>query len=225
MKRSRLFAAVLTAALTLSAGGNVSEAKTGSVIFEGEAEKFVTSVDGGEFTGIMPGESKTLNLMISNEYSEEMKFYMSAEILTNIAERGDRKAVYDFSIAKNDQMFFTTVIGGEAGYNISSGKEYLTEDNHILLDTLKKGESSKITITLKLDGDSAENAYQNQEGNIQLTFSVETPEGPPTLIKKITKTVRTGDLLPVGIMIAAAGSLLLIIIILLKKRKTRREEE
>lgn len=225
MKRRKLFAAVLTLALALASVGNVSAAETGSVIFEGEAEKFVTQVDGDEFENIMPGESRTLNIMISNDHSEEMKFYMSAEIFKNIAESGDKRAVYDFSIAKDDQVFFTAIIGGESGENISSGKEYLTKDNHILLDILKKGESSKVSITLSLDGDSADNAYQNQAGEIQLRFSVETPEGPATLLKKITKTVRTGDVLPIGIMIAAAGSLLLIIIILLKKRKGRMEDE
>ena len=237
MKGRMLFTVILTAALTLGMCFPVSAAETGSVIFKGEAEKFVTNIEGHEFTGIRPGESKTLTLTLSNEYSEEMKFYVSAEILDNIAESGDRKAVYDFSIAKNDEIFFTTVIGGEDKYNISSGKEYLTEDNHILLDILKKGESDKITITLALDGDSAENAYQSQAGNIQLVFSVETPEGPPTVVEKvvntvkgtaknIVKTVRTGDVLPIGMIVAAVVSLTAIIVILVnRKKRTETEEE
>lgn len=236
MKRRKLFTAVLTAALALGMAMNVSAADDGSVVFKGEAEKFVTHVDGEEFTGIRPGETKTMTLSLSNEYSEEMKFYMSAEILDNIAESGDKKAVYDFSIAKNGDTFFATVIGGEEKYNVSTGKEYLTEDNNILLDTLKKGQSDDVSITLALDGDSAKNSYQNQEGEIQLVFSVETPEAPPTVVEKVVKyvkgatntvikTVKTGDVLPIGIIIAAGVSLLAIIVVIVKRRKEKREEQ
>lgn len=236
MKKRKLFTAVLTAALTLGMVLNVSAADKGSIVFKGQAEKFVTNVSGDEFTNIRPGETKQLTLSLSNEHSEEMKFYMSAEILDNIAESGDKKAVYDFSIARNGVTFFATIIGGEEGYNISSGKEYLTEDNHILLDTLKRGANDEISIILTLDGNSARNTYQNQEGEIQLMFSVETPEEAPTVVRKVTnyvnsatrnviRTVKTGDVLPIGIMVAAAVSLLVIIVVFIKKRKNNMEEE
>ncbi|MGL6293112.1 hypothetical protein, partial [Eubacterium aggregans] len=142
--KKRCIPFILTAVFLLATMGTVL-AEGGEVItFKGEAEKFVYSMDGDfstqGFTDLQPGEDRTLTLILKNDGSREMSFYMSVEILDNIAEKtADSQAVYDFSIAKNGTTFFSTVIGGGSAYNQSVGREYLQEDNNILLDTLAVG--------------------------------------------------------------------------------------
>lgn len=205
---------------------------TGSVSFQGDAKAFVTNVSGDEFTGMVPGEERTLTLSLNNEHSSAIKFYMSAEILDNIAESGDKMAVYDFTIAKNGQVFFTTVIGGEEKYNISTGKDYLTTDNHILLDSLAKGENTELSISLKLDGSSAGNTYQSQQGDFQLKFSVEkapmavnqeTTDEQKQYKNTIIQRIKTGDALPIGIFVVLTiASMTVILAVLVNNKKNRK---
>ena len=68
-----------------------------SYVFEGGANAFVTDVSGsatGGFTGMEPGETRDLTLSLTNGDSKDVNFYMSAEILKNLAEQGDQNAVY-----------------------------------------------------------------------------------------------------------------------------------
>lgn len=243
MNKKKIFAVILTTILAFNSTSLVF-AKDKVINFQGEAKKFITE-DGGDlgeegFENMDPGEQRTQTVTLKNSDYQEMKFYMSAEILSNIADQGDQQAVYTLNINKNNQTFFSTVIGSEEN---AVGKEYLDKDNNILLASLKKGESTQIEVVIELDGDSTENAYQNKTGQIQLNFHVEVAEKEEAKVVKevITKTntttepqnaatkkklVKTGDDLPVGMMLAVAGMSLVIIIgtIAVKKKKDAEEK-
>lgn len=194
MKKAAAFLLCLAILFAGSAPAFAEGTKT--IIFKGEAEKFVTNISGDVqqlgFTNMQPGDERSLTLTLRNDDAQKMTFYMSAEILDNIAEKtADGQAVYDFVISRNGEVFFSTVIGGGQAYNQTVGDQYLDASNNILLDTLGKGESNTVTITLKLDGDSAGNSYMNQTGQIQLVFTVATPtpNEPVTVINNITKYI------------------------------------
>lgn len=168
---------IITLALLLATGLTASAAET--ITFKGQAEKFVTDVSGDaeSFDNMLPGEKRTISLTLKNEDSSEMRFYMSAEILDNIASKtADSQAVYDFVISKNGQPFFTTIIGGGTAKNTSAGEKYLDESNNILLDTLAQGQSDVIDISLELEGNSTGNSYMKQTGEIQLVFTASTTD-------------------------------------------------
>ncbi|MBR0384247.1 MAG: hypothetical protein IJH61_06155 [Eubacteriaceae bacterium] len=171
-----------------------------NLVFQGDTQKFVTDVSGsatGGFTGMVPGEARDLTLTLTNNDKQNVDFFMSSEILNNIAEQGDKNAVYDFNISKNGQVFFKSVIGGSSPdkQNISIGAEYLTEDNNILLDTMVPGQTDTVSISLKLDGDSTDDTYQDKEGKVQFVFSAGAPVSNDggTLINRIVKTVTRGS--------------------------------
>lgn len=177
--RIKRIALLLMAALLFSTMSTAFAAGDETITFKGTAEKFVSDVqkDSEGFTGMLPGEERTVTLTLVNQDSSEMKFYMSAEIIDNIAGKtADSQAVYDFVISKNGTPFFSTIIGGGTTQNNSIGSEYLDKDNNILLDTLAQGQSDVIDITLKLDGSSTGNSYMNQTGDIQLVFTASTPD-------------------------------------------------
>lgn len=168
---------LITLALLLATALPAFAAET--ITFKGQAEKFVKEVTGDAeaFTDMLPGENRTIRLTLKNEDSSEMKFYMSAEILDNIASKtADSQAVYDFVISKNGQPFFTTIIGGGTAKNTSAGEKYLDESNNILLDTLAQGQSDVIDISLELEGNSTGNSYMQQTGEIQLVFTASTTD-------------------------------------------------
>ena len=184
------------------------------------------------FTDLQPGEDRTLTLILKNDGSREMSFYMSAEILDNIAEKtADSQAVYDFSIAKNGTTFFSTVIGGGSAYNQSVGREYLQEDNNILLDTLAVGAQDRVTVAIKLDGQSAENSYMDKTGKIQLVFNAGYPVTPgQSMIKTVTQYI-TGERSIVNTGVGGASmaaivigvALIILAVVLIVKRRKRGE--
>lgn len=186
---------LITLALLLATGLTASAAET--ITFKGQAEKFVTDVSGDakSFDDMLPGEKRTISLTLKNEDSSEMKFYMSAEILDNIASKtADSQAVYDFVISKNGQPFFTTIIGGGTAKNTSAGEKYLDESNNILLDTLAQGQSDVIDISLELEGNSTGNSYMKQTGEIQLVFTASTidpaaPGGGGNVIERLVQSI------------------------------------
>ncbi len=211
-----------------------------NLVFQGDSQKFVNDVSGsatGGFTGMAPGESRDLTLTLTNSDKQNVDFFMSAEILNNIAEQGDQNAVYDFNISKNGQVFFSTVIGGSSQdkQNISIGAEYLTENNNILLDTMAPGQTDTITISLKLDGDSTDDTYQDKEGKVQFVFSAGAPVANDggTLINRIVKTVTRGSsnnasspdtgvnagaMLMVALLLVVVAVVLIAVVIVRRKR-------
>lgn len=242
--RKYITAIMITLVMIVSAGAVYA---ADSFVFQGSSQKFVTDVSGtagSGFDNMEPGETRDLSLTLTNADSNDTNFYMSAEILKNIAEQGDKNAIYDFSIAKNGTVFFDTVIGGSSSdkQNISIGSEYLQEDNTILLDTLSKGQKDTITISLKLDGDSAENAYMNQTGKIQLVFSAGSPVTPSpgnivnTIVRYVTGqgTVTTvnanvntgvqGTMMPIILVLVLLAAAIIIVFAVLKKKRRDRNE-
>jgi len=189
MKRKIIL--ILIFVLVLAGGTSVFAQSSQDIVFDGNAQNFVTSVNENDkgFSDMEPGESRTVELTLKNSDQQEIKFFMNSEILDNIAAKTqDKQAVYDFSIAADGQIFFQAVIGGGMTENISIGQEYMTTDNNILLKVLQPNETSTITLTLKLDGDSAGNTYQGQSGVIGLNFRAETIEAEPeTIYQTITQ--------------------------------------
>ena len=234
--KKKIVTLLITAALLLATGLSASAAET--ITFKGQAEKFVTSVDGDveTFTDMLTGETRTVSLTLKNEDSSEMKFYMSAEILDNIASKtADSQAVYDFVISKNGQPFFTTIIGGGTAKNTSAGEKYLDESNNILLDTLARGQSDVIDISLTLEGNSTGNSYMEKTGQIQLVFTASTPDNPAggtnveRLVQAITHPGATGPntglnggspyLLIAGACVVIAVVVIIILIVTRKKKE------
>ena len=224
--KNKILTAIVTMFMLL---GNVSGvyAKDTVVTFDGEASSFMNISEGDvNFKGMMPGETRSINVVLNNTKGSKMNFYMSASILDNIAAKADQNAVYDFTIANNDQVFFESIIGGTTDNTV--GQEYLTDDNNILLAELEDGESSKVTITLKLDGDSAENTYMNQEGQIKLVFTFGTPTENngtnETVVQRVINYIKTGDNAPI-VMLASlmVVSGVFIAIVLLKRKKEVKE--
>ncbi|MEG0377729.1 MAG: hypothetical protein RR614_04540 [Eubacterium sp.] len=224
---------IISLIFLLSTGLSVSAAEI--FIFKGQSEKFVTDITGDTdgFTEMLPGETRTVNLSLKNEDSSEIKFYMSAEILDNIASKtADSQAVYTFIISKNGTPFFSTIIGGGTTKNSSVGDQYLDESNNILLDTLSQGQSDQISITLELDGNSTGNSYMKKTGEIQLVFTASTPDSPiqgggvvQQIIKRITNNGRSpgtglmGSNRQLYLILAGAGVVIIAVILMIIKKK------
>ncbi len=182
--------------------GNVAAADT--ITYLGEAGDFI-SLEGGaiDFTTMFPGETRTATFDLVNDSDNEMRFYVASEILDNIAEKGDGTAVYEFTIDDGSEDIFQAIIGNN---EVTIGSEFLVVENNILLGALMPGETMTVNINIYLDGDSANNDYQGQTGEIAIVFSVEEviPYTPPTGDNSISPIIYG------GLIVGAAAVLILI---------------
>ncbi len=216
----------LLPAMTVGATGGTSN----GIVFDGDTEQFVTDLQGTGFTGMLPGETQEVSFVVTNDDPSELRFYMSAALLKNIAASGEGNAVYEFNMYRNNETaaFFSAVIGREV--DISAGADLMNSDNKILVDALNQGESASVRIELHLDPATA-NDMQDQAGNIQLQFSVETIDPAPTVTETITQTVTGGDsvktgddsqtqiFLYMGLAVAAAVAIGTLLVALKKKNR------
>lgn len=249
MRNRGLLAVLLSAVLCLTSTITVLADSDGTVItYEGETKQFVIEEEGNLSKGLAdmdPGEERTGTITLRNNDDNEMRFYISGEVAYNIAEEGDKLAVYEIMLEKNNREFYHGIIGSKENKNQNNtdlGLEYL-EDTTLLAD-LKKGESVQVAIKIVLDGDSTGNSYQDKQGEIQLKINAEYKDDnkPPednnqpkdnnhpknnnqkNSTKTIIKAAKTGDYTNV-IPYITVGTISLIVIILLFRAKKAREEK
>ena len=240
MKFNKIIITALTALLVLGQAIPALAADT-VITLDASARDFVKMESDEDFQGMEPGEQRTAEITLTNSANDEMSFYISGEIVNNLADTGDEDqwAVYDLLLYKGteDTPFFEGTIGSAKNKELErseTGLNYLKDDT--LLATLKKGESTTVRIMLKLDGDSTGNSYENKAGEMKLNISASIPtvNDPGTIKKTVTKqniiqklvNVKTGDGTPIGMIILIAGAAVLVIIILLviKHRRSKKEE-
>lgn len=237
MIRRKIAAAVLATTLIFGSAVSVMASDKNLTYPDDFSTTAGSDILSDAFSDMLPGETRSQTIELKNTDAQQMKFYMYTEITDNFADKGDQNAIYTLELKKEGEAepFFSGIIGKD---KVDLGRDRLTEDNQVLLDSLKKGESSSVTITITLDGDSAENLYEEQSGVIKMVFSATEDNGIPKkqTIKKdqkkvygtsntITKIVKTGDEFPVEALLAVAGVSLVAVIILVSKRKKKVEDE
>ena len=224
MKTIKLgFAALLSLCLMTS----VVRANDAGITYTGDANEFIKTTDEiSVFKDIMPGEQRTQTIRLTNENYDSMKFFVKVDD-TSLLDKGTKgNIVYDIAFENDGTTFYSGRVGGMSKAN----KDNLGEN--YLLKTLKKGESTQISMSIKVDGTSMTDDYQGSLGNLGIVFSVEHSDNDKVveIIKKIPVInkipgVNTGDKTSVYSIVAIAGiSLIILCIVLLKRRKDEKHE-
>ena len=201
------------------------------ISFDGDAAnyfEFNTDQDDltENFEGMFPGETRSETFTLVNNDKREMKFYLNTEVLKDLTDTNNH-AVYDISFARDGEVFYDGTIGDE-GTLVDLSNQSMGEN--MLIATLNENESSVITMSIGIDGDSMGNVYQDAATQLQFVFSVQyddpvVPE--PTIVKKFVQAVRTGDyttLAPYVLGLVAAVAVIIGLIVTRKKRQAKEGE-
>lgn len=234
-KKFQFLSAALMAAILSMTSIHAAESDANSgLTFEGDSGNFITYEANSAYENMMPGEKRVQKITLTNNDSEELKFYVRAEYTNPLGEGVANDLIaYDIEFAANNESFYTGKIGGLTKANMNS-----LESNY-LLKTLKKGESTTVDFILKIDGDSMDNTYQNTEGYLNFIFSVERMENTP--VEKVVNVVKeipvinkipgvnTGDTTTIGLLLgifaASIVGLLILVIVKLRERKGEKHEK
>lgn len=228
-----LLAACLLASATMTAYAETSYGNADWAVTFTKDKKmesnFKTADLNDAIYGIQPGDNVIITLELKNENDTATDWYMTNEVLYSLEDRSANKetggGVYTYKLkytgpdGEEETLFDSDTVGGENESGAGEGLHQATDalSDYFFLDTLKKGQSSKIMLEVALDGDTQGNDYQNTLADLQMNFAVElntsgtdTQNPNPGTRGNI---VRTGDEMSLTPFIVAAcvtGTLLLL---------------
>ena len=229
MKRlglSILTALVLLLSLTVTAVAAEADNNEDLGSLEYNGTKLIASSDFADLndylSGMEPGDSVLFTVTLKNNGGEDADFWMKNDAIQSFED--NKKAsggAYTYILSYNgEELYNNETVGGDVADDLAKrgGLHEATEalKEFFFLDTLKSGDSAKVTLYVALDGLTQGNSYQDELSKINLTFGAEN------------HTVKTGDqtkTLPFYIALAASGAALAVVLVVLATRKRKGGEK
>ncbi len=251
MKRLCIMAlvAVTAVALALPAAA-FAESYKGSdawtVTFNEQAEKDNKLIDEfsqkeweDEIKKLEPGDDITFTVTQVHDHATSADWYMDNEVLKTLEEGDQEGSAYGYVLTyinpsgESRELYNSDTVGGDSSKGLIEATGALKD--FFYLDTLKKGQKSKVTLKVSLDGETEGNAYFDTLAQLKMRFAVELNETEtkpnPDTPKQNTTTntvrsgpVQTGDstnLFPFYVAMTASGALLMLIAIWSLRRRKR----
>ena len=166
-----------------------------------------------EFSQVQPGDSVQMNIAIRNSDDSETDWYMTNEIIETLedAMSSAEGGAYEYRLSYTDKdgaetvLYDSDTVGGETAAGGLEGLHEFTgaADEYFFLDRLASGESGRVNLWLRVDGETQGNGYQLTLAELRVNFAVEkVPEAERrTEMNRTTSdsdirvvtTVQTGD--------------------------------
>lgn len=250
-KRLFIIGMISTLAMGTSVVAYADEAKYPEVKLSADKEFVFDDIELKEFEGMLPGETATQKIKLTNEYKDAINFFLSQETVEEInnANKASGGAFnYTIAVADNEEgkdavSLLEKEIGGVAadGTNLEAftGVDELKDYTYIA--NLANKESAYIILTLSIDGEGNDNDaeaadYTNFLSTLSFNFRaydgvkiiVDDPE--PTIIERVVEVVKNnpykgGDATSVvAYTLTIVAGLALIFGVVLFARKKKGEE-
>lgn len=134
---------------------------------------------------MQPGDSALFYVKIKNEYETATDWYMTNEVLKSLedasktASGGAYSYILTYTDAKGNEktLYNSDKVGGEMYSENLEGLHEATDSlkEFFFLDTLGTNESGRVSLYVKLDGETQGNSYQDTLAQLQINFAVELP--------------------------------------------------
>jgi len=191
-----------------------------------------TNQFGTAFENMVPGETRTLEITLSNTSGEEANFFMDTAVIKAFEDAVKASgAAYQVTMDVVQDGNTTNIYGGSNGATVGGDKSGLYDLNGNLNKTflaakIPAGKTAAVRMSVTLDGETNTNNYQALTGTFQFNFSVikddvYTPDDTPKTVTLIN-IVPTGDQAQLGLYImglAVSMAAITVIIVIAKKRK------
>lgn len=202
-------------------------------------------------SGIQPGDSITLNVSIANSADVDTDWYMTNEIVRTLEDASSTAegGSYEYTLTYVDPageenvIYDSSTVGGDTEAGEAEGLHQLgdTMEEYFYLGRLAEDETGNVRVWLKVDGETQGNGYQQTLAQLRMNFAVEEAaagtaepgtgdnqnnQKEQTIVKKIVKTIKTGDTTNIVIVSAVAlVSGLILLAIALKMLNDRRSRK
>ena len=231
MKRlglSILTAFVLLLSLTVTAVAAEADNNEDLGSLEYNGTKLVASSDFADLndylSGMEPGDSVLFTVTLKNNAGKDADFWMKNDAIRSFEDNEKASGgAYTYILSYNgEELYNNGTVGGDVADDAGKkgGLYEATEalKDFFFLDTLKKNDSSTVTLYVALDGLTQGNTYQDELSKINLTFAVEEHA-------KVVVTGDRTDTLPFFIALAASGAVLIAVLAVVDIRKRKGGEK
>ncbi|MBR2578003.1 MAG: hypothetical protein IKE38_03630 [Erysipelotrichaceae bacterium] len=180
--------------------------------------------------GMQPGDSADLEFTLINTYKDAVDWWLGNDAVKSLedeAKGGASGGAYTYELAYTDPsgnrtvLFTSDTVGGEkASDSDPEGLHGATDatKEYFLLGSIGKGGEGKVTLHIKLDGETQNNGYQDTIAQILFRFAVEIPEKSTFIIPKtgtgggILDNILNGSSVSLYFLCAVTSFLLMVIL-------------
>lgn len=153
---------------------------------------------------LQPGDTVNLHLELKNSHDEGTEWYMSNKVLQSledsqsVADGGAYSYILTYIEPDGTErlLYSSESVGGDTVNESGEGLHQATNslEDFFYLDQLESGENAEITLTVKLEGETQGNTYQDTLAKLQMNFAVELTGGNDSpLIPGMPNIIKTGD--------------------------------
>lgn len=185
---------------------------------------------------LQPGDTVKLSLKLENTYEENTRWYMTNQVLQSLedsqsaASGGAYSYILTFTAPDGNvrTLYSSESVGGDTVGESGEGLHQATNalEDYFYLDELAKGEKAELALTVKLEGETQGNTYQDTLAKLQMNFAVELASGSDTPLSH-SAVIKTGDNNNVLLFssLALAAGLVLMALFFIRIRRERKEDE
>lgn len=174
--------------------------------------------------GMQPGDTATFQVHILNKYKTDIDWWYANNITKTFEENSiasdgaySYRLTYQPTGGDLDVIYDSDIVGGEddkTKETLGLHEATTAMKDFKFLDTLKANGTGVVTITVKLDGETQGNRYQDTIADLELRFAVELPD----------ETVKTGDTSnSIYYVLAGVSGLVILLVLFLKTRNEKKE--
>ena len=210
---------------------------------EGEEMKsnFTSEALAEAVSGMQPRDNNTFQITLTNDNSYVTDWYMTNQVLESLEDYSKNQltsgGAYTYTLTFNGpggtrELFSSDTVGGEGTNRAGEGLHQAAASmkDYFYLDTLSKGQTGTVTLTVGLDGETQTNTYQDTRAELAMNFAVllnyDSPDNPDG-----QKIIKTGDENNLGMYagLTAVSGLLVLLLALYgwnsnrKSRKAKKE--
>lgn len=151
--------------------------------------KMTTNFDSSDVastvSGLLPGDSVTVELTLENQDRKSTDWYMTNEVISSLEDSQEAAGggAYGYNLTYTDSAGEVTVlyssenVGGEKSSETGEGLHEASRTDFFYLDRLDSGTSGKVSLTIRLDGETNGNGYQNTLARLQMAFAADPVTG------------------------------------------------
>ncbi len=199
--RNATMAAMVALALALALGGAATTAHAESyqggtgwcVTFDGD--EMESNFDGSALADgfpseFQPGDDATFSITLENGSGLDTDWYMTNETLATLEESNEAasggnytyRLTYTDAAGERRAIYDSEDVGGEKDAKAGTGLREATDalGDYLYLGRLGSGERGKVSLYVKVDGETMGNDYQDTLARLQMNFAVEKAAGTET---------------------------------------------
>lgn len=212
--RKKIVCMAVAAALSLGTALPVfaedhESSKDWQVTFDGSKmnSNFSSAEMTEEIYSIQPGDSMRMKVALKNSGERATGWYMTNQVLSTLEDSQDTAegGAYTYRLSyvapdgAEDVLYSSEQVGGEENSRKKAGEGLHQATNslkdYFFLGTLENGQDGAVYLTVKLDGETQGNDYQDTLASLQMNFAVENDMAPREVTvtptpRTITNTVR-----------------------------------